>query len=75
MKHPQRRQPRQCAAGPLDYRAQDTAFEVCGVFFSTRSVNLTGSGEPERLTASGVTKLLPGAGREACHGAHLPTGK
>ncbi|HEV7472693.1 MAG TPA: ABC transporter permease, partial [Pyrinomonadaceae bacterium] len=40
----------------LDYRAQNTTFEEFAASFSVpRPVNLTGSGEPERLTGAGVT--------------------
>ncbi len=40
----------------LDYRAQNTSFEQFAASFSgPRPINLTGNGEPERLTGSGVT--------------------
>jgi putative ABC transport system permease protein len=40
----------------LDYRKQTTTFEEFAAFFSIPvPLNLTGDGEPERLTASGVT--------------------
>jgi putative ABC transport system permease protein len=40
----------------LDYRKQNTTFEEFAASFSfPQSLNLTGSGEPERLTAAGVT--------------------
>jgi putative ABC transport system permease protein len=40
----------------LDYRAQNTAFEQFAASISVPvHLNLTGNGEPERLTASGVT--------------------
>jgi putative ABC transport system permease protein len=38
----------------LDYRQQNTAFEEFAAFMPV-ALNLTGSGEPERLTAAGVT--------------------
>ena len=40
----------------LDYRKQNTTFEEFAAAFSVPlALNLTGSGEPERLTAAGVT--------------------
>src|SRR5712691_4031480 len=40
----------------LDYRKQNTTFEEFAAVFSVPlSLNLTGSGEPERLTVAGVT--------------------
>jgi putative ABC transport system permease protein len=40
----------------LDYRQQNTTFEEFAASFSmSLPLNLTGSGEPERLTAAGVT--------------------
>jgi putative ABC transport system permease protein len=40
----------------LDYRNQNTTFEEFAASFSVPlALNLTGSGEPERLTSSGVT--------------------
>lgn len=40
----------------LDYRKQNTTFEEFAASFSVPlALNLTGSGEPERLTSSGVT--------------------
>jgi putative ABC transport system permease protein len=40
----------------LDYRAQNTTFEQFAASFSVPApLNLTGSGEPERLSAAGVT--------------------
>src|SRR5882762_2282385 len=40
----------------LDYRKQNTAFEeFAGMISFPIALNLTGNGEPERLTAAGVT--------------------
>jgi putative ABC transport system permease protein len=40
----------------LDFRSENTSFEQFAASFTVPlSLNLTGSGEPERLTASGVT--------------------
>ena len=40
----------------VDYRDQNRTFEQLAAFFSIRfPINLTGSGEPERLNSSGVT--------------------
>ena len=40
----------------VDYRAQNTTFEEFAASFSVpRPINLTGNGEPERLTGAGVT--------------------
>src|ERR1700730_6865399 len=40
----------------LDYRKQNTTFEEFGAVFSVPlALNLTGNGEPERLTVAGVT--------------------
>jgi putative ABC transport system permease protein len=40
----------------VDYRNQNTSFEQFAAFFSIQfPINLTGSGEPERLNSAGVT--------------------
>src|SRR5262245_43957796 len=51
--------PTRASVGPLDfvdYRNQNKTFEnLAATYTVTLSLNMTGSGDPERLSASGVT--------------------
>ena len=50
----------------LDFRAQNTTFEEFAASISVPvPVNLTGNGEPERLTAAGVPEIISGPRRQS----------
>ena len=61
----------------LDYRQQNTTFEeFAAAFGGPVPLNLTGSGEPERLTAAGVTgNYFAALGAQPPARSHLPAGE